>query len=116
MIITKNITNEKKDLINAVNSTMGFKDILGTPTTIVGAIIYKKDEVDTKTGLPVEKTVASIKTAAGDFVSTTSPTVLQSLEMILESYEPEEVFAGIEIIVKSKKSNGGREFLFIELA
>jgi len=116
MEIIKNITSEKKDLINAANSTVGFKDIVGTPVKMIGAIIYKKEEKNAKTDQIEIKTVVSIKKENGEFVSTVSPTILQSLEMVLESYSEEEVKAGIDILVKSKKSGVGREFLYIELA
>ena len=92
-----------------------FKDIIGETIKIFGILVYKKEEVDDKTGEVKERTVSCIKKEDGEFVSSISPTVQNSLELLNGAYDKEEITAGIEVIVKSKKSNGGRDFLYIDL-
>jgi hypothetical protein len=48
-------------------------------------------------------------------VSSISPTVENSLTLIANSFDADEIKAGIDVVVKSKKSNGGRDFLYIDL-
>lgn len=115
MEIKVSVTDNKKDLVKAGLTTTMFKDIIGDNIKLKGIIIYDKEEIDQKTGDIVTKTVSAIKTDDGEFVSSISPTVENSLLLIANSYEPEEIKAGIDVIVKSKKSNGGREFIYIDL-
>ena len=114
MVLT-NITADKKDLVKANNAVLGFKDCIGEPITMVGVVIYSKEEVDEKTGDITAKTVSAIKKADGEFITSVSPTVKNSLDMIIETYSEEEIKAGIEVVIKSKKSNTGRDFLYIDL-
>lgn len=115
MNIKFNITDSKKDLVKAGNTTTMFKDVIGDTITMTGLIIYGKEELDAKTGELETKTVSAIKMSNGEFISSVSPTVENSLTLIANSYDEEEIKAGIEVIVKSKKSNGGRDFLYIDL-
>lgn len=115
MNIKFNITDSKKDLVKAGNTTTMFKDVIGDSLKMVGLIIYDKEELDTKTGVIETKTVSAIKLENGEFISSISPTVENSLTLIANSYDEAEIKAGVDVEVKSKKSNGGRDFLYIDL-
>jgi pantothenate kinase type III len=119
MNILVNISESKKDLVKGGNTTIMFKDVIGYTLKMTGIIIYEKEEVDTKTGELVKKKVSVVKAIKDDktevFVSSISPTVENSLSLIANSFEEEEIKAGIDVVVKSKKSNGGRDFLYIDL-
>lgn len=115
MNIKINITDSKKDLVKAGNTTTMFKDVIGEPLKMVGLIIYAKEEVDAKTGEVETKTVSAIKLDNGEFVSSISPTVENSLTLIASSFDEGEIKAGIDVEVKSKQSNSKRDFLYIDL-
>jgi pantothenate kinase type III len=115
MNIKFNITDSKKDLVKAGNTKTMFKDVIGKKLVITGLIVYDNEEVDQKTGAVETKTVSAIKLKDGSFISSISPTVEKSLTLIASSYEEEEIKKGIEVEVKSQKSNGGRDFLYIDL-
>lgn len=115
MNIKFNITDSKKDLVKAGNTTTMFKDVIGDPLKMTGLIIYDKEEVEPKTGEIEIKTVSAIKLESGEFISSISPTVENSLTLIANSFDEAEIKEGIDVEVKSKKSNGGRDFLYIDL-
>lgn len=114
MNIKTNISSDKKDLIKAGNSTIMFKDCIGDSFKMTGVIMYDKEEVD-KDGKMVTKLVSCVKREDGEFISTISPTVENSLSLIINCYSAEEIKAGLDVMIKTKKSNGGREFIYIDL-
>lgn len=115
MQILTNITADKKDLVKANNAVVGFKDCIGEVINMKSVIIYTKEELDEKTGVLECKTVSAIKKGDGEFITSISPTVKNSLDMIVNTYSAEEIQEGVEVMIKSKKSNGGREFIYIDL-
>lgn len=115
MKLITNICEEKKDIVKAMNTTDTMKDVVGEELTINGVIIYEKDEEDEKTGDVKTVTVTAIRTAEGTFYSSISPTVKNSIDAVMEVFTEEEIKAGINIFVKSKTSNGGRDFIYIDL-
>lgn len=115
MNIKFNITDSKKDLVKAGNTTTMFKDVVGEPFKMTGLIIYDNEEVDTKTGEVEIKTVSAIKKDDGEFISSISPTVEKSLTLIANSFSEDEIKAGIDVEIKTKQSNSKRDFLFIDL-
>ena len=90
MNIKFNITDSKKDLVKAGNTTTMFKDVIGDPLKMTGLIIYDKEEVDPKTGEIETKTVSAIKLENGEFISSISPTVENSLTLIANSFDEAE--------------------------
>lgn len=111
-----NISENKKDAVKACNAVNGFKDIIGETVTINGIIMFEKDDLDEKTGEITTKSVTAIKRNDGEFFTSISPTVKNSIDAVLEVYEPDEIKKGIEIQIKTKKSNAGREFIYVDLA
>lgn len=115
MKVLISVTESKKDLVKAGNTTVMFKDCIGDAFKMTGVIIYEKEEVDPKTGECSVKKVSCVKREDGEFISTISPTVENSLSLIVNSFEEDEIKAGLDVIIKTKKSNGGREFIYIDL-
>lgn len=115
MKILVNITDDKKDLVKANNAVLGFKDVVGEPIEMTGVVIYEKEEPNEKTGEVETKVVSCVKRKDGEFITSISPTVRNSLEMIANTYTAEEIHEGVAVMVKAKKSNGGRDFLYIDL-
>lgn len=115
MKILTNITTDKKDVVKAAVATMGFKDMIGEPIKMMGVVVYEKDEPNEKTGEVETKTVTAIKLENGEFITSISPTVNNSLDMIIEMYEDEILTTGVDIIIKSKTSNSGRDFLYLDM-
>jgi hypothetical protein len=116
MEILINTSTDKKDLIHAANNAEMFKDSLGEKVKMTAIIIYKKEEVNDKTGEVENKTISCIKTDKGKFIATVSPTVKDSLEMLYNSFEPAEIEKGIDVTIQSKKSKNGRDFIFVDIA
>jgi len=116
MKVRVNTLNNKKDLIHAGNAVTMFKDVIGESLTLTGIIIYEKEEVDEKTGAIDTKVVSCIKNKDGEFISSISPTIENSLNLILGAFEPDEITQGIDILVKGKKSKNNREFIYIDVA
>lgn len=115
MKILTNITSDKKDIVKAGNAMTMFKDVKNETITMVGLIIFEKEEVDEKTGELNTVTVSAVKQANGEFITSISPTVRNSLELIVATYSEEEILNGVDVVVKSKTSNGGREFIYMDL-
>lgn len=116
MKIKVNTLEGKKDLIHAGNAVKMFKDVVGEKLTIVGVIVYEKEEVDDKTGTVDTKLVSCVKEKNGEFISSISPTVQNSLDLIVGAFEPSELSQGIDIIVKEKNSKGNRKFIYLDVA
>lgn len=109
-----NLTQDKKDIVKAGNATLGFKDVIGDNILCTGVIIYEKTELN-KDNVEETKIVSAIRNADGEFITSVSPTVKNSLEMIVESFSDEILADGVQVIVKSKKSNSNRDFLYLDL-
>lgn len=105
MNIIKAVTENKKDLINATNSTMTMKRNSDTELLLTGIIIYNDGEKD----------VSVIKTDKG-FISSISPSVHDSLINILDIYNDDEIKQGIKIKINKKIARRSeREYLYIEI-
>ena len=113
--LTTITSDNKRDLVKASVTTNTFKDFIDTPLTMTGVIMYEKDEADEKTGEVKTVEVSCVKTDEQGFISSISPTVKNSLETIANAFSEEEILAGVPIVIKSKKSNGGRDFYYVDL-
>lgn len=91
------------------------KGIKGQTLILTGAIVFRREESDEETGEVKTTTACAIKSKDNNFYSSISQTVLKSLDTILETFEQSEIEQGIEIAIKTSKSNKGREFFFIDL-
>ena len=115
MNIITNYLSEKKDVVRANNSVNTVKEIIGKSFICNGVLVFEKDGENEK-GEVVTNTVIALKDSrSGEFYTSISPTVLSSTQAIIEAYEKEEILSGIEVVVKSKKSNNDRDFYYIDL-
>lgn len=115
MEIIYNSLEDKKDVVRANNSVNTVKDILGQEFKCIGVLIFEKEGVDEKTGEQVTNTVVALKSEDGEFYTSISPTVKGSIEAVIGVYDKEEFTQGIDMVVKSKESNNGRDFYYIDL-
>jgi hypothetical protein len=116
MEIIINTSTDMKDLIHAANNAEMFKDFLGEKVKMVAIIEYTKDEKNDKTGEMETKTISCIKTDKGQFIATISPTVKDSLDVLYNAFTPEEIAKGVDVVIQSKKSKNGRDFIFVDIA
>ena len=115
MNILKSVNCDKKDIVRASNAVDTFKEIVGEIVTINAAVIFEKEEVDEKTGENKTVVVSAIRKEDGNFNTSISPTIKNSLDTVLSVYSEEEISNGIEVVVRAGTSNSGREFFYIDL-
>lgn len=113
MKITKtyNIT-DKRDFVRANNDAKGASDFKNTTLKASGIIFgttTSKDGDEVKTVI--------IKTSDGDFIGTISPTMVESMEVVADVFEAEiaEGAKDMDIIIKTRKSNAGREYYYASI-
>jgi hypothetical protein len=110
MKIITNTSIDKKDIAKATTTNNKIVEHAGETFNITDIIIYSKENSD-----GVETTVASIKTELG-FLMTTSPTVMDVLDVIIASYSIDEIHEGVEVEINSAKSSKGRDFFYLTIA
>lgn len=115
MEILKSTLTNKKDVVKANNTVNTVKELKDKTLTLTGAIVFRREEADEETGEVKTTTACVIKSKDNNFYSSISQTVLKSLDTILETFEQSEIEQGIDIAIKTSKSNKGREFFFIDL-
>ena len=116
MEILVNTTNSKKDVVKAGNATTTVKELKGKKEKMTGCVVYTREQVDGETGEVKNIKATAIRLSDGEYASSISPTVYESVALILATFTPDEVAKGIDIIIKAKKSAKGREFFYIDLA
>lgn len=109
----------KRDLVKAKVCTTSFKDYKEQQLKLFGGVIYDSESVSEETGEVEKQRVSAIKmkneNGEDEVIASISKTVTDSLDVILSEFEDEEIANGIDIVVKAKTSNSGREFLYIDL-
>lgn len=113
--IIANTTGNKKEVVKASNAAKTYQDIKETPITIDAVIQYQDDQVDPNSGVVETKTITCVRTTDGEYIGSGSPTIQKSVEVIVATFDQEELDAGIKVIVKSNKSKAGREFLLLDV-
>lgn len=108
-----------KEIINAESATTVLKNLAGKQVKVNGFLIGSKEDVDSDTGEVKEIQIGVLKTVDGELISSISPTVINSIETIIDTYTEnnllQEIEAGIDIIIKADKSAKGRDFFHLEL-
>lgn len=107
MEITRKVNLEKKEIINAGQTTQTMQDFKGKEVTIVSVLVYNKKEENK------EITVVTVGTKDAGYITSISPTVINSIEMICEAYDEKEIADGLKVKVETGKSNSNREFIFV---
>ena len=111
MNITKSVNYTKRDNVKAGVAVDTVQEHNGEVLVLTGILFGSKyNEEDGK-----EVEVVVLKTSDDNFISSISKTVKDSAETIASSFTEEEIASGIEIVVKSKKSKGGRDFFYLDL-
>lgn len=114
MKILRSIVAEKKDIVKASVTPNICNSIKDKPFKMTGAVIYTKEE-EQEDGTIKDLRAVAIKASNGEFYTSISPTIISSVESIIEAYDEEEIRAGVEIVIKGAKANSGREFLFADM-
>ena len=111
MEIIKETTDNKVDLVRAVNTTKSLQNFTGTKLILLGAIIFKDEDS--------ENTVTSLKvtdeTGETFFINSISETVRKSTEAFIDAFEPTDFEEGLPIKIVENTSKGGRTFYSLDL-
>lgn len=107
MEITRKVNLEKKEIINASQATQIMQDFEGQEITIVSVLVYNKKEEDK------DITVVTVGTKECGYITSISPTVINSIEMICEAYDEKEIADGLKVKVETGTSNNKRKFFFV---
>ena len=111
MEIIKKTTDNKVDLVRAVNTTKSLQNFTCTKLTLHGAIIFTEDEE--------ENIVTSLKVAdeTGEtfFINSISETVRKSAEAFINAFEPTDFEEGLPLKIMENTSKGGRTFYSLDL-
>ena len=119
MKILSKVNFTLKEIINSESATKVIKDFAGHELAVTGFLIGEKEDVDSETGELKNVKIGVIKTQDGELISSISPTVIGSIDTIINVYTEAnligEIESGIPLIVKSNKSAKKREFYNLEL-
>ena len=111
MEIIKKTTDNKVDLVRAINTTKSLQNFTGTKLTLHGAIIFKEgEEENIVTSLKV-----SDETGETYFINSISETVRKSAEAFMDAFEPSDFEEGLPLKIVENTSNGGRTFYSLDL-
>ena len=116
MEIVKKIIQDRKDVVSANHAVKSLTDLPKDKIYNFTSVVIFKDEDVTVDGEVNSKHICALK-IDGEFYTTISPTVYDSLLAILDMYEENEIIEGegAEIILKTSKSNKCRQFLFLNV-
>ena len=111
MELIKKTTDNKVDIVRAVNTTKSLQNFTGTKLTLHGAIIFKEDDN--------ENIVTSLKvsdeTGETVFINSISETVRKSAEAFIDAFEPSDFDEGLPLKIVENTSKGGRTFYSLDL-
>lgn len=119
MKIVQNVNFKLKEMVNSETATTPINLIKGENILVTGILIGIKEEVDNETGEIKSLKVGVIKKDDGQLISSISPTVINSMETIINAYtecdQISEIEKGIDVAIKTGKSSKNRDFIFLEL-
>ena len=111
MELIKKTTENKVDIVRAVNTTKSLQNFTDTKLTLRGAIIFKEDSE--------ENIVTSLKvtdeTGETFFINSISETVRKSAEAFIDAFEPTDFEEGLPLKIVENTSKGGRTFYSLDL-
>ena len=108
----KSINFTKKDEVNSVSATP-LQKAKNEIITITGAAITTRADENGE-----EKQVALLASKEHGMMSGISATAIKSLDLIIdymEDLDEEELASGVQLRIKSEKSNAGRDFITLEI-
>ena len=112
MEVLKSINTDKRDIVKASVAVETVQEHANETVVLTGIIIAKKWSDDEQRDVEV----TALKLQNGTFITSISKTVKDSAETMLNAFEENEFANGLEIVIKSKKSKGGRDFFYLDLA
>ena len=111
MELIKSTTENKVDIVRAVNTTKSLQNFTDTKLTLHGAIIFKEDDE--------ENTITSLKVAdeSGEtfFINSISETVRKSAEAFIDAFDTTDFDEGLPLKIVENTSKGGRTFYSLDL-
>ena len=111
MEVIKKTTENKVDLVRAINTTKSLQNYTDTKLTLHGIIIFKEDEE--------ENTVTSLKvsdeTGETFFINSISETVRKSAEAFIGAFDNTDFDDGLPLKIVENTSKGGRTFYSLDL-
>ena len=111
MELIKKTSDNKVDLVRAINTTKSLQNFTDTKLTLHGAIIFKEEEE--------ENTVTSLKvtdeTGETFFINSISETVRKTAEAIIDAFEAKDFEEGLPLKIVENTSKGGRTFYSLDL-
>ena len=111
MELIKKTTENKVDIVRAVNTTKSLQNFTDTKLTLRGAIIFKEDDS--------ENTVTSLKvsdeTGETFFINSISETVRKSAEAFIDAFDNNDFEEGLPLKIVENTSKGGRTFYSLDL-
>lgn len=119
MKILNNVNFNLKEIVNSETATTPINTMMNKEVIATGLLVGLKEDIDNETGEVKTLKVGVIKIDEGNLLSTISPTVINSIETIVNAYTDAdmlgEIKEGIAIAIKSAKSGKNRDFIFLEL-
>ena len=111
MELIKKTTENKVDIVRAMNTTRSLQNYTGTKLTLHGVIILKEEEE--------ENTVTSLKvsdeTGEAFFINSISETVRKSAEAFIDAFDAADFEEGLPLKIVENTSKGGRTFYSLDL-
>ena len=111
MEIIKKTSDNKVDIVRAINTTKSLQNYTDTKLTLHGAIIFKEDEE--------ENIVTSLKvseeTGETFFINSISETVRKSAEAFIDAFDTTDFDEGLPLKIVENTSKGGRTFYSLDL-
>ena len=111
MELIKKTTDNKVDIVRAMNTTKSLQNVTGTKLTLHGVVIFKEEEE--------ENTVTSLKvsdeTGETFFINSISETVRNSAEAFIDAVEPTDFDERLPLKIVENTSKGGRTFYSLDL-
>ena len=107
----KNFNFTKKDEVNSVSATP-LQKAKNEIITVTGAAIAERPDENGEV-----REVALLSTKEHGMMSGISATAIKSLDLIIDYMEDlgEEAKEGVQLKIKSEKSNAGRDFITLEI-
>ena len=111
MELIKKTTDNKVDIVRAVNTRKFLQNFTDTKFMLHGVIIFKEEEE--------EKIVTSLKvsdeTGETFFINSISESVRKSADAIIDAFEPTEFEEGIPLKIVENTSKSSRTFYSLDL-
>ena len=111
MELIKKTTDNKVDIVRAMNTTKSLQNFTDTRLTLHGAIIFKEEDS--------ENTVTSLKvtdeTGKTFFINSISETVWKSADAFIDAFEATDFEEGLPLKIVENTSKGGRTFYSLDL-